>query len=53
MSPAAQGSGYATEAVTALVTYAFETLRADVVRIYANEANVPVNSGWLRRPAST
>ena len=41
MSPAAQGHGYATEAVTALVTYAFDTLQAEVVRIYANEANVP------------
>ena len=41
MSPAYQGRGYATEAVTALVTYAFETLAAVVVRIYANEVNVP------------
>jgi len=36
-----QGRGYATEAVAALVTYSFETLEADVVRIYANEVNVP------------
>lgn len=41
MSPAFQGRGYATEAVTALVTYAFDTLKADVVRAYASEANVP------------
>lgn len=40
-SPAFQGRGYATEAVTALVAYAFETLQADMVRIYANEVNVP------------
>lgn len=41
MSPAFQGRGYATEAVAALVTYAFETLQADVVRVYANEGNIP------------
>lgn len=41
MSPAAQGLGYATEAVAALVSYAFEVLQAEVVRIYANEENVP------------
>ena len=41
MSPPAQGRGYATEAISALVTYAFETLEADVVRAYASEANVP------------
>jgi aminoglycoside 6'-N-acetyltransferase len=41
ISPAFQGRGYATEAVAALVTYAFESLQADVVRVYANEANVP------------
>ena len=41
MSPVFQGRGYATEAVAALVTYAFNTLQADVVRAYANEANVP------------
>ena len=41
MSPAAQGLGYATEAVAALVAYAFEALQADIVRIYANEENVP------------
>lgn len=40
ISPAFQGRGYATEAVAALVTYAFETLRADVVRVYANEGNI-------------
>lgn len=41
MSPAFQGRGYATDAVAALVTYAFDTLQADVVRVYANEENVP------------
>ncbi len=41
MSPPAQGRGYATEAISALVTYAFETLEADVVRAYASEVNVP------------
>ena len=41
MSPAAQNLGYATEAVAALVAYAFEALQADIVRIYANEENVP------------
>jgi RimJ/RimL family protein N-acetyltransferase len=41
VSPVFQGRGYATEAVVALVTYAFDTLQADVIRAYANEANVP------------
>lgn len=40
MAPAAQGKGYATEAVGALVDYAFETLGADIVRAYADAANV-------------
>jgi RimJ/RimL family protein N-acetyltransferase len=41
MSPAFQGRGYATEAVGALVGYAFGTLEADVVRAYASAENVP------------
>jgi aminoglycoside 6'-N-acetyltransferase len=41
MAPAFQGRGYATEAVRALVTYAFEVLGADVVRAYASAENVP------------
>jgi aminoglycoside 6'-N-acetyltransferase len=40
MAPAAQGKGYATEAVSALVEYAFGTLGADVARAYADAANV-------------
>ena len=40
MAPAAQGKGYATEAVGALVDYAFDTLGADVVRAYADAGNV-------------
>jgi RimJ/RimL family protein N-acetyltransferase len=39
MAPDFQGRGFATEAVGALVTYAFETLGADVVRAYANANN--------------
>jgi RimJ/RimL family protein N-acetyltransferase len=39
ISPAFQGRGYATEAVAALVDYAFDVLGADVARIYANGAN--------------
>lgn len=38
-SPAFQGRGYATEAVKALIAYAFETLEADVVRAYASAEN--------------
>jgi aminoglycoside 6'-N-acetyltransferase len=41
MAPAAQGRGYATEAVGALVAYAFDALGADVVRAYASEENLP------------
>jgi RimJ/RimL family protein N-acetyltransferase len=41
MSPAFQGRGYATEAVGALVAYAFDTLGADVVRAYADAHNAP------------
>lgn len=41
IAPAAQGRGYATEAVGALIAYAFDRLGADVVRAYANEENIP------------
>jgi RimJ/RimL family protein N-acetyltransferase len=41
MDPAFQGQGYATEAVRALVAYAFDTLGADVVRAYASAENLP------------
>ena len=41
MAPAVQGRGYATEAVGALVAYAFGTLEADVVRAYASAENIP------------
>jgi RimJ/RimL family protein N-acetyltransferase len=40
-SPDSQGRGYATEAVRALVEYAFDALGADVVRAYASEENEP------------
>jgi RimJ/RimL family protein N-acetyltransferase len=40
-APAFQGSGYATEAVRALVAYAFDTLGADIVRAYASAENTP------------
>lgn len=40
IDPSFQGKGYATEAVRALVGYAFETLGADVVRAYASADNV-------------
>ncbi len=41
IAPEFQGRGYATEAVGALVRYAFETLGADVVRAYADAENLP------------
>jgi len=41
VSPAFQGRGYATEAVRALIAYAFETLGADLVRAYASAENAP------------
>ena len=41
MDPAFQGRGYATEAVAALITYAFDALGADVVRAYASAENIP------------
>lgn len=40
IAPEHQGQGYATEAVGALVDYAFATLGADVVRAYADAGNV-------------
>ncbi len=40
-APEFQGSGYATEAVRALVAYAFDTLGADLVRAYASAENAP------------
>jgi RimJ/RimL family protein N-acetyltransferase len=40
MSPDSQGKGYATEAVRALVAYAFDRLGADVVRAFAHGDNV-------------
>ena len=43
MSPAFQGRGYATEAVAALIAYAFDTLGADVVRAYASAENLAVD----------
>lgn len=41
IAPEFQGRGYATEAVGALVDYAFDTLGADVVRAHASAENVP------------
>ncbi len=41
IAPPFQRRGYATEAVAALVDYAFDTLGADVVRAYASAENVP------------
>ena|SRR5688572_12483785 len=41
ISPDAQGRGYATEAVRALVDFAFDELGFDVVRAYASEENEP------------
>ena len=40
VAPAFQGQGYATEAIDALVAYAFEALGADIVRAYASADNV-------------
>jgi len=40
MSPAFQGRGYATEAVGALIGYAFDVLGVEIVRAYASAENV-------------
>src|SRR5437016_2871562 len=40
IDPVFQGRGYATEAVRALVAYAFDTLDAGVVRAYASAENL-------------
>jgi RimJ/RimL family protein N-acetyltransferase len=40
IAPAFQRRGYATEAVRALVAYAFDTLGADLVRMYADADNI-------------
>jgi ribosomal-protein-alanine N-acetyltransferase len=40
IAPAAQRHGYATEAIAALVDYAFGTLGADLVRAYASADNL-------------
>ena len=39
LAPRFQGNGYATEAVGALIAYAFDVLGADVVRAYAAAEN--------------
>ena len=41
VDPRFQGRGYATEAIEALVAYAFDTLDARVVRAYAGAENAP------------
>jgi RimJ/RimL family protein N-acetyltransferase len=41
ISPDHQGRGYATEAVSALITYAFDQLEAQTVRAYASAENTP------------
>ena len=41
IDPAFQGLGYATEAIRALVEYAFEKLGAEVVRAHASAENAP------------
>jgi len=40
IDPHFQGKGYATEAVRALVAYAFDALGADVIRAYASAENI-------------
>ncbi len=39
IAPEFQGAGYATEAVRALIDYAFDVLEVDVVRAYASAEN--------------
>ena len=41
ISPGFQGLGYATEAIQALVDYAFDTLGAEIVRAHASAENAP------------
>jgi RimJ/RimL family protein N-acetyltransferase len=41
IAPEFQGSGYATEAVGALIDYAFDVLGVDIVRAYASAENTP------------
>jgi RimJ/RimL family protein N-acetyltransferase len=41
IAPEFQGSGYATEAVRALIDYAFDVLEVDIVRAYASAENSP------------
>jgi RimJ/RimL family protein N-acetyltransferase len=41
LAPPYQGRGYATEAVRALIDYAFHTLDADLVQAYALAKNTP------------
>jgi aminoglycoside 6'-N-acetyltransferase len=41
IAPTSQGKGYATEAVRALVDYAFRLVGARVVRAYASANNIP------------
>ena len=41
IDPDHQGRGYATEAVGALADYAFETLGAELARVYASAENIP------------
>ena len=41
IAPEFQGRGYGTEAVAALIAYAFDTLGADLVRAYASAENLP------------
>ena len=41
IAPGFQGAGYATEAVGALIDYAFDVLGVDIVRAYASAENTP------------
>ena len=41
IAPEFQGAGYATEAVRALIDYAFDVLEVDIVRAYASAENAP------------